>query len=154
VDVNKINPILEAVAGTLPQLGFQTVVRKAVTLGGSVLDWQGLMINIGMLGSVKGTVAIGMDKEAACRFASTMMMGMEVKELDELSQSAISEMANMVCANACTRFSESGMPGVDISPPILVVGVGGKITLSVPKVISVAFLIDDIPVDIHIGLSD
>lgn len=113
---------------------------------------QGVIINIGMLGSVKGSVAISMEKEAACRFASTMMMGMAVKKLDELSQSAISEMANMVCANACTLFIQDGMEGVDISPPVLFVGEGDKITLPVPKVIFVAFLVDDIPLNIHVGL--
>ena len=152
MDVNKINPILEAVAGTLPLIGFQSVERKAVVLGGPVISWKGVIINIGMLGSVKGSVAIGMENEAACRFASTMMMGMEVKELDELSQSAISEMTNMVCANACTLFIRDGMEGVDISPPVLFVGEGGKITLPVPKVISVAFMVDDIPVNVHVGL--
>jgi chemotaxis protein CheX len=154
VDVNRLNPILEAVAGTLPQLGFQIVEKKGVSLNDHVLSWQGVMINIGMLGSVKGIIAIGMEKASACRIASTMMMGMEVKELDELSQSAISEMANMVCANACTRFSQNGVTGVDISPPILLVGEGGEVTLPVPRVITVAFLVDDIPLDIHIGLQD
>ena len=154
MDVNRINPILDAVGGTLPQLGFQSVTKKSVALGGSVLNWAGVMINIGMLGSIKGSIAIGMSTTGACRFASTMMMGMEVKELDELSQSAISEMANMVCANACTRFSQEGIEGVDISPPVLFVGEGGKVTLPVPKVISVAFMVDDIQVDIHIGLHE
>lgn len=154
MDVNKMNPILDAVAGTLPQLGFQKVEKKGVSLNDNILSWRGVMINIGMLGSVKGIVAIGMETDSACRFAATMMMGMEVKELDELSQSAISEMANMVCANACTRFSQIGITGVDISPPVMLVGVGGNITLPVPKVITVAFFVDDIPVDIHIGLHE
>ena len=152
MDVNKINPILEAVAGTLPLIGFQAVERQSVSLGGPIISWQGVIINIGMLGSVKGSVAIAMEKEAACRFASTMMMGMEVTGLDELSQSAISEMANMVCANACTLFIQDGMEDVDISPPVLFVGEGGKITLPVSKVISVAFMVDDIPINVHIGL--
>ena len=77
---------------------------------------------------------------------------MEVKELDEISQSAISEMTNMVCANACTLFIQDGMEGVEISPPVLFVGEGGKITLPVPKVISVAFMVDDIPVNVHAGI--
>jgi len=149
-----MNPILEAVAGTLPQLGFQTVEKKGLLLGGQILSWRGVMINISMMGRIKGTIAIGMEKAAACKFASTMMMGMEVNELDELSQSAISEMANMVCANACTRFSQNGVTGVDISPPVMLVGEGGKLTLPVNRVITVAFLVDDIAVDIHIGLQE
>ena len=154
MDVNKLNPILDAVGDILPQLGFQTVKKTGVSLNGQVLDWRGVMINIGMLGSVKGSIAIGMEHDAACRFASAMMMGMEVTALDEMPQSAISEMANMVCANACTRFSQAGVDGVDISPPVLFVGAGGRVTLPVPKVVSVAFMVDDIPLVIHIGLND
>ena len=154
MDVNLINPILDAVTGTLPQLGFQSIEKKKVSLSGSVLSWQGIIVNIGMLGSVKGSIAIGMEKDGACRFASVMMMGMDVCVLDELAQSAISEMANMVCANACTRFSQIGMPGVDISPPVLLVGEGGKLTLPVPKIISVEILVDGIPFLIHIGLHE
>lgn len=154
MDVKLLNPVLEAVAGTLPQLGFQTVTKKGVSLSGHVIDWRGVMISIGMLGKIRGAIAIGMEHAAACRFASTMMMGMEVKSLDELAQSAISEMANMVCANACTRFSQADVPGVDISPPVLLVGESGKVTLPVPKVISVEFLVDDITVYIHIGLNE
>ena len=154
MDVKLINPVFEAVADILPQLGFQSVEKKKVSLNASVLCWQGIMVNIGMQGSVKGTIVMGMQEAAARLFASTMMMGMEVSVLDGMAQSAISEMANMVCANACTRFSQSGMPGVDISPPILFVGTGGKVTLPVPKVITVEFLVDEIELNIHVGLRE
>ena len=154
MDVKLINPIFDALAGTLPQLGFQSVEKKKVSLSGSVLSWQGIMVNIGMLGRVKGSIAIGMEMDGACRFASAMMMGMDVCVLDELAQSAISEMANMVCANACTRFSQNGLQGVDISPPVLFVGEGGKVTLPVPQIISVEILVDGIPVLVHIGLHE
>lgn len=74
-----------------------------------------------------------MSFEDAKRFASKMMMGMEVSELDSLAQSAISEMANMVCANACTQFSKADIGGLDISPPTLMMGTGGMATLPVPQ---------------------
>jgi chemotaxis protein CheX len=154
VDVKTINPVLEALAGTLPQLGFQKVEKQGVQLTAPVLACRGVMINIGVLGSLRGSILIGMDVESAKRFASVMMMGMAVTELDELAQSAISEMGNMVCANACTRFSEAGIEGLDISPPVLLVGEGGRVTLAVPKVIAVNFAVDGISVDVYVGLSD
>ena len=51
--------------------------------------------------------------------ASTMMGGMPVAQFDELPQSAISELVNMVTANSAIRFEQLGMQ-VDISPPSLV----------------------------------
>ena len=81
-----------------------------------------------------------------------MMMGMPVAELDPLAQSAISEMGNMVCANSCTNFAEAGIGGLDISPPTMMIGEGGHVMLSVPNVIMVKFSIDNIDVDVYVGL--
>ncbi len=85
-------------------------------------------MNVAVVGSIKGVLLIGMSFEGAKKFASKMMMGMEVRELDSLAQSAISEMANMVCANACTQFSKADIGGLDISPPTLMMGTGGMAT--------------------------
>lgn len=153
MDVNAINPILVSFADILPQIGFQKVEKKGLSLAGSTLTNQGVMINISMVGPLKGAILIGMDLASAKQFASRMMMGMEVAEFDSLAQSALSEMANMVCANACTNFAQSGMVGLDISPPTLLIGTGSNVMLSVPKVIVVSFAIDDLPIDVYIGLS-
>ncbi|VBB09219.1 chemotaxis phosphatase chex [Lucifera butyrica] len=152
MDVNSINPVLEAFINILPQIGFQSVKKKSVFLGGSMLENNGIMINIGVLGPVKGVIIIGMTVDSARQFASRMMMGMEVPALDALAQSAISEMGNMVCANACTNFASAGLAGVDISPPTLIMGEGGCISLSVPKVIGINFDIDGILLDVFVGL--
>jgi chemotaxis protein CheX len=153
MDVNSINPILTAFANILPQIGFQTVERKAVALAGTTLANTGLVINISVVGPLKGSILIGMNLESAKQFASKMMMGMDVSELDSLAQSAISEMGNMVCANACTNFSTAGITGLDISPPTLMIGQGGQIMLSVPKVVMVKFAVDGIEVDVYVGLT-
>mgnify|MGYP000997162531 CR=1 FL=1 len=152
MDVNSINPVLAAFASILPQIGFQTVEKKGVSLGGSKLVSKGLIVNIGVMGPLKGSILIGMDLESAKKFASKMMMGMPVEELDSLAQSAISEMSNMVCANACTNFAATGLADLDISPPTLLLGKNAKVNLSAPKAIAVAFLVDDLTIDVYVGL--
>lgn len=152
VDVNMINPVLEAFSGILPQIGFQTVEKKGIALTGSSLNYSGVLINIGVFGPLQGTIIIGMDANSAKQFASKMMMGMEVAEFDSLAQSAISEMGNMVCANACTNFTKVGINGLDISPPTLIMGENGQVGLPVPQVIVVKLAVDGIPVNIFIGL--
>ncbi|WP_211289822.1 hypothetical protein [Sporomusa silvacetica] len=52
--------------------------------------YQGVLINVGVLGPVQGAILIGMDIDSAKQFASQMMIGMEVTEFDGLAQSAIS----------------------------------------------------------------
>ncbi|MDR3591653.1 MAG: chemotaxis protein CheX [Negativicutes bacterium] len=153
MDVNMINPILAAFANIIPQIGFQTVEKKAVALQGSVIKNEGVMVNIGVMGPLKGVILIGMDIASAKQFASKMMMGMPVAELDSLAQSAISEMGNMVCANACIQFSQVGIGGLDISPPTLLIGEGGMVKLSVPQAIMVNFAADGIAVNVCVGLS-
>jgi chemotaxis protein CheX len=152
MDVNMINPILAAFADVLPQIGFQNIEKKGVSLTGTTLNNSGVLLNIALLGKLKGIIMIGMDIESAKRFASKMMMGMEVAEFDSLAQSAVSEMGNMVCANACTHFSKIGLGGLDISPPTLMIGDGVMATLPVPQIIVVNFCVDGIDIQVYIGL--
>lgn len=153
MDVNLINPVLEAFFDILPQIGFQSVEKKSLQLKESYLLNPGVMISVGVMGRFKGAVLIGMNNESAREFASKMMMGMPVPELDAMAQSAIAEMGNMVCANSCMKYSQSGIQGLDISPPILLLGEGSKVTLSVPKVVQVSFTVDGIGVDMYVGLN-
>lgn len=152
MDVNLVNPILSAFAEIIPQLGFQAIEKKNISLVGSNFNYDGVLINLSVVGSLKGVVLIGMDIESAKRFASIMMMGMEVAEFDSLAQSAVSEMGNMVCANACTQYTKIGINGLDISPPTLLIGQGGQVTLPVPQTIVVHFSVDDIDIQVYIGL--
>ena len=152
MDVNLINPILVAFADILPQIGFQKVEKKSISLVGSTFTYDGVLINLAVVGSIKGVIMIGMDLDSAKRFASAMMMGMEVTDFDSLAQSAVSEMGNMVCANACTQFSKVGIDGMDISPPTLMISQGGQATLPVPQTIVIHFLVDSIHIKVYVGL--
>lgn len=152
MDVNLINPILAAFAEIIPQIGFQTVQKKNLSVVGSTFKYDGVLISLSVVGPMKGVIMIGMDFDSAKSFASKMMMGMPVVEFDALAQSAVSEMGNMVCANACTHYSKMGVTGLDISPPILMIGQGGQATLPVPQTIVIDFLVDDITIKVYVGL--
>ena len=152
MDVNIINPVLEAFVGILPQIGFQKVEKRGLALEDCTLHYRGVLVNIGVLGPLQGAILIGMDMDSAKQFASKMMMGMEVAELDNLAQSAISEMANMVCANACTNFVKIGVNDLDISPPTLLIGSDGQVRLAVQNIIVVDFLVDGISMKVYVGL--
>lgn len=152
MDVNMINPVLDSFVSILPQIGFAQVEKKGLALEDSMLHYQGLLVNIGVLGAMQGAILIGMELEAAKQFASKMMMGMEVAELDAMAQSAISEMANMVCANACTNYAKVGITDLDISPPTLLLGNDGQVRLAVPKTIVVDFAVDGIRMKVYVGL--
>lgn len=153
MDVTLINPILSAFYEIIPQIGFQKIEKKNLSVVGSTFDYSGVLINLAVVGSIKGAILIGMDMDSAKRFASKMMMGMEVAEFDALAQSAVSEMGNMVCANACTQFAKAEIEGLDISPPTLMIANSAQATLPLPQTIIIHFLVDDeIDVKVYVGL--
>lgn len=152
MDVNTLNPILAAFATIIPQIGFQKVTKTGISLEGAFLKTPGILINIGVMGPLKGSILIGMSIDNAKQFASNMMMGLPVPELDGLAQSAIAEMGNMVCANACISYSQVGGIGLDISPLTLLIGKDGHVKLEATKVVVVKFSVDSIEVAVYVGL--
>ena len=57
MDVNSINPILQAFAEILPQIGFQEITKKGIALEGATLQNPGILINIGVMGPLTGVIA-------------------------------------------------------------------------------------------------
>ena len=93
-----INPFLQAFVNIMPQFGLTEISRRSVSLKGRTIKSPGVIVIIGLLGEVKGNVIYGMTEEDAKKVASAMMMGMPVNDLDELAQSAISELVNITIA--------------------------------------------------------
>lgn len=153
MDVKIINPFIEALTSVLPQLGFQNIARGALSVKEQFVHSKGITILIGMTNQVRGNIAYNMTETTAKKFASTMMMGMPVETLDDMAQSAISELVNMVTANAAISFEKAGIL-VDISPPSLVVGSNFKAKVSNEKFIVLEMMVDSEVLEINIGLEN
>ncbi|MGE5370852.1 MAG: chemotaxis protein CheX [Solirubrobacterales bacterium] len=151
MDVNLINPFLDAVANVMPQLGFHSVSSGKLGLKDQHMDSLGVTLLVGISNQVQGNVAYNMTEETARQIASTMMMGMPVDVFDDMAQSAVSELANMLAANAAIRFESLGI-SANISPPSLIVGDNFKAKLSNERFISVQMLIDGNVVEVNIGV--
>ncbi len=152
MDVKLINPFLQAFAEILPQIGFNTVEKAGLSLVNDTLEYNGVLINISFVGPLKGVILTTMPINNAKQFATKMTMGMEFAEFDAMAQSAVSEMTNMVCANACTQFSQIGMEGLDISPPTVLVSEKGIASLPVPQTIAVNLKADEIKFNVYIAI--
>lgn len=150
MDVNNINCILDAFSSVLPQLGMQNIQKAGLNVKGRYIDSPGVMIIIGISGDIKGSILYGLSEESAKKIASKMMMGAPVDTLDELAQSAISELVNMLTATASTNFSNQNIK-TDISTPTLICGDSTANTNS-DKVICVNMVTDNIPIDVNIAL--
>lgn len=150
MDVKYINPFFASITNIMPQLGIQNIKKGELSIRSKFIKSQGVLINVGVVGDIKGNIIYGTTVECAKKIASSMMMGMPVEELDEMAQSAISELTNMLTANASTVFSEEGI-NIDISTPTLMYG-DFTATASTDKVICVKMLIEDLPFEINIAI--
>jgi chemotaxis protein CheX len=150
MDVNYLNPIINSFVNVMPQLGLPNVEKKGVSLKGRFIESPGVVIIVGIIGDIKGNVIYGLSLEDAKRIASTMMMGMPVDEFNELAQSAISELTNMLTANVATNFSQDNII-INISTPTLV---HGQFTAnaSSDKVVCVTIGVGDMTIEVNISM--
>jgi chemotaxis protein CheX len=146
MDVMYINPFIEASNNVLSQFGISLTPGKIHLKTTPALSGKVCVI-IGVTGNLKGQVFFNLEVDVALKIASYMMGGVEVKEFDELSKSAISELINMVLGNSATLFYNKGL-NIDITPPSLIIG--EKMTVSsskgqvicVPLVLSIGGTLD------------
>jgi chemotaxis protein CheX len=131
-----INPFLSSSVHVIEQL---TQVRASVgqlTLKRMETAQNLIWLRIGIIGQMKGDIIFEFPKHVALKLVSSMMGGYAVTDLDEMSQSAIAELGNMISGNASTLLSNDGIL-IDITPPNIMESaamdrVMGQQQLSVP----------------------
>jgi chemotaxis protein CheX len=151
MDARFINPVIDAFREILPQLGFADIQRGNLSVGTNSVESLGVTVIIGMTKGIRGNVAYNMTEATAMAIASTMMGGMPLTQFDDLPQSAISELVNMVTANAAIRFEQMDMQ-VDISPPSMVVGADFRARLLQEKFLVIEMLADGHLIQLNLGL--
>ena len=92
---------------------------------------------IGVSGSLQGNVLYGFANGSAYSVAGAMI-GEPVTELDDMSLSALGEIANMITGNAATHLAQAGYP-CQISPPVIVEPRGSRFTIMGSTQILVSF---------------
>lgn len=150
MDVKHVNPFIESFAAVMPQLGFTNIQKGSLSAKGQEIICSGVIIIVGIVGAVKGNVVYCIAEDEARKIASTMMMGVPINELDEMSKSALSELTNMLTANAATSFSNIGI-SIDISTPTLLFGENITVKMSSKQVLCIQLLADQIPIDINVA---
>lgn len=149
MDAKYINPFIDSFYNVLPQIGFSNVTREDVAIKNNV-ESLGILINLGIVGDIRGNIVYNIQGENGKKIASKMMMGLPVEELNEMAQSALSELSNMLTANASINFSNMGV-NVNISTPTLMYGQDIKIKLNTDKILNIKIVADNIPIDVNIA---
>lgn len=153
MDAKHVNPFIESFYNVIPQLGFGKVGKGGLSVKEKELNGSGVIIIVGIVGSIKGNIVYCIDYEGAKKIASTMMLGTTVNVLGDIEKSALSELTNMLTANAATCFANAGI-SIDISTPTLLYGENVTIGMSADQVLCVRLLADDVPIDINIAFEN
>ncbi len=108
----------DAISTIFSNFGFGEVSCKEPYMKEELVCGHSLTTVIGISGDIKGQIAFSMPTDTAKKIASTMMMGMEIQELDDMAFSALGELTNMICGQAIIGLS-TRMITADITPPII-----------------------------------
>jgi len=151
MDAKLVNPFMDAFMNIMPQIGFQNLKRNKISVRDKATLSLGVTVLVGFTKEIRGSVAYNMTDDTAKFIASTMMMGMPVADFDEMAQSAISELSNMLTANAATNLTAMGLE-VDISTPSLSIGDNFMVKISSEQYLSIEMEIDGHAFEIDIAV--
>lgn len=142
MNVEYINPFIEAsqqvfqkMTGIKPNLG-------KVFLKTSPYEGNSIAVIVGLTGKMRGQVIITLSLDTAKWVASIMMGGIVIEDMDEIANSAISELGNMIMGNTATILASKGI-GIEITPPSLLTGEKIRISSSNMKTICVPLELEE-----------
>jgi len=118
--VEYINPFVEAAFSVLKEVLQSDVHRGELYLKSTSMPVMGVAAIVGLAGDVEGRVLFDMDKPTALKTAS-VMNGEELNEFDDLVKATITELANMITAQAVTKLHDLGFR-FDLTPPAIFTG--------------------------------
>lgn len=130
--VELVQPYLQAAKDVIGrETGSEVNVGK-VTLKKPPASTDEISIIIGVTGEIQGVVMIVMNRQTALNIVGHIT-GERYSEFDELAQSAVAEMANVISGRGGIGLAAFGRE-TTISPPAVLVGSkgGGVSTLDIP----------------------
>jgi chemotaxis protein CheX len=126
--VEYINPFVEASVNVLKEVLNVDVKRGELYLKNTSMSIMGVAAMVGLAGDVEGRVLFDMTKETAVNVANTMSKvagfmseGEEYKVLNDDVKGTITELANMITAQAVTKLHDLGFK-FDLTPPAVFSG--------------------------------
>lgn len=126
VNVKFLNPFLEAASEALSADVRLNVTRGSLSLEKSALTTNDVTVMIHLIGQVHGTVLYGMSTTTGLAIVSRILE-QEFKDFDNLAQSGVAEMGNVISGLATVKLSQAGFQST-ISTPSLVIGKGIEIS--------------------------
>ncbi len=126
MNVKFLNPFVDAANEVLMAEASMKVTRGSLTLQKSAMTASDVTVLLTLVGQVQGVVLYGMSTSTALKIVSRMM-GQDFAEFDNLAQSGVAELGNVITGCATIKLAEVGYEAT-ISPPTVIEGRGVKIS--------------------------
>jgi chemotaxis protein CheX len=124
--VQLVNCYVRAAADVIAKETGSVVRRGTVHLERDAYTSEEITAMVGVSGAMGGSFYLAMPEQTALNIVSAMM-GQPCEAFDELAQSGIAELANVVAGAAGMGLAELGYT-TNITPPLLLLGSGAKIS--------------------------
>jgi chemotaxis protein CheX len=121
-NVKFLNPFVEAANEVLQAEARVSVTRGALSLHKSALTTDEVTVLISLVGQVQGVVLYSLSVRTGLALISRMM-NQAFTEFDNLAQSGVAELGNVITGRASVKLSEAGVTST-LSPPTLIQGRG------------------------------
>lgn len=122
MDSNIANQFIIAASSIFKQVGNVSLHKEGLQFfpKGHKIS-AGIATILGITGALKGQFVIVLDENIAIKIASAILMGMPISKYDEVAESAVCEMGNMIGGETSRLLSELGYI-CDLTVPSIVKG--------------------------------
>ena len=115
-----LEPLVAVTVSVLSTEAGLNATRRNLYLTKSASLTHEVTVIIGLTGALHGLFLLGMSRTTARAIAAHMFEAQDT-ELNEMAQSAIAELGNIIAGQATTRLALQGYPAT-LSPPGLIIG--------------------------------
>lgn len=125
----KVQVVNRYVQAAMDVLGKETgapVKRGGLQLEGNPYTTEDVTAVIGVSGALCGSLYLSMEGETARSITSTIL-GQEITDIDDLCQSGIAELANVIAGSAGIELADEGVV-TNVNPPLVLVGRGARLS--------------------------
>jgi len=119
--VEYINPFVEASFNIMREVLNCEPKRGDLYLKSTAMSILGVAALVGLAGDVEGRVLFDMTQETGLKITEVMNGGEKFTTLDDMAKATITELANMITAQAVTKLHDQGFK-FDLTPPALFTG--------------------------------
>ena len=150
--VEYINPFVESAYSIMKEVLNTEVKRGDLYLKKSSQPVMGVAAIVGLAGDVEGRVLFDMDEKTAIDIASSMNAE-KLTTIDELVKATITELANMITAQAVTKLHDLGFK-FDLTPPAIITGQNMQVTDMNVEALIVPFEVPQGKVEINVAIRE